>query len=49
MELGFTHIYEVEQGVEVLHEAISEYARAEQEIKTTDFFILSGYCPADTG
>ncbi len=42
MELGFTHIYEVEQGVEVLHEAISEYAARKSEIKP----LISSFCPA---
>jgi iron only hydrogenase large subunit-like protein len=42
MELGFTHIYEVEQGVEVLHEAMIEYARANRNKKP----LISSFCPA---
>jgi iron only hydrogenase large subunit-like protein len=42
MELGFTHIYEVEQGVEVLYEAISEYREKHKDIKP----LISAFCPA---
>lgn len=42
MELGFTHIYEVEQGVEILHEAMTEYMEKNRETKP----LISAFCPA---
>jgi iron only hydrogenase large subunit-like protein len=42
MELGFTHVYEVEQGVEVLHEAMMEYINNHRDTKP----LISAFCPA---
>ena len=42
MELGFTHVYEVEQGVEVLYEAMTEYVQKKSRIKP----LISSFCPA---
>jgi len=42
MEKGFTHIFEVEQGVEVLIEAMNEKIRSESTIKP----LISSFCPA---
>lgn len=42
MELGFTHVYEVEQGVEVLHEAMIEYMGKNKITKP----LISAFCPA---
>jgi Na+-translocating ferredoxin:NAD+ oxidoreductase RNF subunit RnfB len=42
MELGFTHIFEVEQGVEVLHEAMMEYIEKHGDTKP----LISSFCPA---
>lgn len=42
MEKGFTHIFEVEQGVEVLIEAMNEKIRNENTIKP----LISSFCPA---
>ncbi len=42
MELGFTHICEVEQGVEVLHEAMMEYIDKHSDTKP----LISSFCPA---
>lgn len=42
MELGFTHIYEVESGVEILHEAMMEYMDRHRDTKP----LISAFCPA---
>jgi iron only hydrogenase large subunit-like protein len=42
MELGFTHVYEVEQGVEILHEAMIKYMESHRNIKP----LISSFCPA---
>ncbi len=42
MELGFTHVYEVEQGVEILHEAMMEYMEKHRGTKP----LISAFCPA---
>lgn len=42
MELGFTHVYEVEQGVEVLYETMMEYLGNRKETKP----LISSFCPA---
>lgn len=42
LELGFTHVYEVENGVEVLADAIQQYADAHKDIKP----LISSFCPA---
>ena len=42
LELGFTHIYEVENGVEILAEAINEYTAGNTESKP----LISSFCPA---
>ncbi len=42
MELGFTHVYEVEQGVEVLHETMTEYIKKNRDTKP----LISAFCPA---
>ncbi|MFW6224314.1 MAG: [Fe-Fe] hydrogenase large subunit C-terminal domain-containing protein, partial [Bacteroidota bacterium] len=42
MELGFTHVYEVEQGVEILHEAMTEYMEKNRDAKP----LISAFCPA---
>jgi len=42
MEKGFTHVFEVEQGVEVLIEAMNDKIRNEKMIKP----LISSFCPA---
>lgn len=42
LELGFTHIYEVENGVEILSDAINEYADRHDDTKP----LISSFCPA---
>ncbi|MFH1118632.1 MAG: [Fe-Fe] hydrogenase large subunit C-terminal domain-containing protein [Bacteroidota bacterium] len=42
LELGFTHIYEVENGVEILSEAINQYTETHAENKP----LISSFCPA---
>jgi len=42
MELGFTHVYEVENGVEILIDAINDYALSHPDIKP----LISSFCPA---
>jgi len=42
LELGFTHIYEVENGVEILADAINEYTLKHSETKP----LISPFCPA---
>ena len=42
MELGFTHVYEVEKGVELLYEAILEYREKHKTKKP----LISAFCPA---
>jgi Na+-translocating ferredoxin:NAD+ oxidoreductase RNF subunit RnfB len=42
MELGFTHVFEVEQGVEVLFEAMTEFLEKNSKIKP----LISSFCPA---
>ena len=42
MELGFTHVYEVEHGVEILHEAMMEYMEKNKATKP----LISAFCPA---
>lgn len=42
LELGFTHVYEVENGVEVLSDAIQKYADDHKNIKP----LISSFCPA---
>jgi iron only hydrogenase large subunit-like protein len=42
LDLGFTHIYEVENGVEILAESINDYTSAHHEIKP----LISSFCPA---
>ena len=42
MELGFTHIYEVEHGVEVLKEQMRNYINTRKEVKP----LISTFCPA---
>jgi len=42
LELGFTHIYEVENGVEILADAINDYTIKHSETKP----LISSFCPA---
>jgi iron only hydrogenase large subunit-like protein len=42
MELGFTHVYEVEHGVEVLKEQMVDYIHRQSETKP----LISSFCPA---
>lgn len=42
LDLGFTHIYEVENGVEILTEAIEQYSQKNPHIKP----LISSFCPA---
>ncbi|MHC1775314.1 MAG: [Fe-Fe] hydrogenase large subunit C-terminal domain-containing protein [Lentimicrobium sp.] len=42
LDLGFTHIYEVENGVEILAETINEYISVHRDIKP----LISSFCPA---
>lgn len=42
MELGFTHICEVETGAEILQEAIQQYLADNQEFRP----LISAFCPA---
>ena len=42
MELGFTHVYEVEHGVEILKEQMSQYIENNQVRKP----LMSAFCPA---
>jgi len=42
LELGFTHVFEVEHGVEILLGEVNEYVRSHDEKKP----IISPYCPA---
>ncbi|NTW25744.1 MAG: 4Fe-4S binding protein, partial [Lentimicrobium sp.] len=42
LELGFTHIYEVENGVEILADAINDYTIKYSETKP----LISSFCPA---
>jgi len=42
IELGFTHIYEVENGVDILSEAIIDYKKKNTHIKP----LISSFCPA---
>jgi len=42
MELGFTHVFEVEQGVELLYEAMVEYMEKHREARP----LISSFCPA---
>lgn len=42
LEIGFTHVYEVENGVEILSEAIQKYADERKEIRP----LISSFCPA---
>ncbi len=42
MELGFTHVYEVEHGVEVLKSQMSEYISENTDIRP----LISTFCPA---
>ncbi|HLO90864.1 MAG: [Fe-Fe] hydrogenase large subunit C-terminal domain-containing protein [Chloroflexota bacterium] len=42
LEIGFTHVYEVENGAEVLSEAIQKYADEHKDIRP----IISSFCPA---
>jgi len=42
LELGFTHIYEVENGVEILSRAINDYTESHSENKP----LISSFCPA---
>lgn len=42
MELGFTHIYEVEHGVEVLKQQMVDYTDRHSEVKP----LISSFCPA---
>lgn len=42
MELGFTHIYEVEHGVEILREQMKEYIQKNGDVKP----LISTFCPA---
>jgi iron only hydrogenase large subunit-like protein len=42
MELGFTHVYEVEHGVEVLKQQINNYILQERENRP----LISSFCPA---
>ncbi len=42
LDIGFTHVYEVENGAEVLADAIQDYADAHPEKKP----LISSFCPA---
>ncbi len=42
LDLGFTHIYEVENGVRILVDEIKKYTREHQNIKP----LISSFCPA---
>lgn len=42
MQLGFTHVYEVEHGVDILSEAQNKYAADNQHLKP----LISSFCPA---
>lgn len=42
LELGFTHVYEVENGVEILTEAIEQYSINNPHVKP----LISSFCPA---
>lgn len=42
LDLGFTHVYEVENGVEILIDAIKEYSKEHQDNKP----LISSFCPA---
>lgn len=42
LELGFTHVYEVENGVEILKDAITGYAAQNPDKKP----LISSFCPA---
>ncbi len=42
LDIGFTHVYEVENGAELLPEAINNYAAANPDIKP----VISSFCPA---
>lgn len=42
LELGFTHVYEVENGVEILSEEIQKYSDEHPQIKP----LISSFCPA---
>jgi iron only hydrogenase large subunit-like protein len=42
MELGFTHVYEVEHGTSILQQAMQQYIAANPKIRP----LISTYCPA---
>ena len=42
LELGFTEVYEVDHGVEVLKEQMAEYVKNNQDTKP----LMSTFCPA---
>lgn len=42
LDIGFTHVYEVENGVEILVEAINETSRVQPDKKP----LISSFCPA---
>jgi len=42
LELGFTHVYEVENGVEILSDTINDYATNHNDNKP----LISSFCPA---
>ncbi|MFA6403064.1 MAG: [Fe-Fe] hydrogenase large subunit C-terminal domain-containing protein [Salinivirgaceae bacterium] len=42
LELGFTHVFEVERAVEILNETILEY----QKIPDKELPVISSFCPA---
>jgi iron only hydrogenase large subunit-like protein len=41
-DLGFTHVFEVEQGVEILRFAMTEYAKTHEHLRP----LISSFCPA---
>ena len=41
-DLGFTHVFEVEQGVEILRSAMTEYAKTHKHLRP----LISSFCPA---
>jgi ferredoxin len=41
-DLGFTHVFEVEQGVEILRFAMTEYANTHEHLRP----LISSFCPA---
>ena len=41
-DLGFTHVFEVEQGVEILRDALNKYTKANENLRP----LISSFCPA---